>query len=123
MKPAVVLTTVAALSLLVGCEKKPAAPDNTSNNKRDQKATSPTPIDQSNDSKEIEISAQIRRAIMDDASLSTNAKNIKIITAKGGAVTLRGVVDSQAEKDAIESKAKGVAGVQSVDNQLEIKTP
>jgi osmotically-inducible protein OsmY len=137
MKSAFFLAALAATSVWVGCENKSSTPtntsnsnrdhttppDNTANNKRDQNANTPTPIDQSNDSKDIEISAQIRRAIMDDASMSTNAKNIKIITAKGGAVTLRGVVDSQAEKDAVEAKAKGVAGVQSVDNQLEVKTP
>lgn len=102
---------------------QPRQPDNTGNNERDRSATNPTPLDQSNDSRDIEITAEIRRAVVDDAAMSTNAKNIKIITAKGGVVTLRGVVDSEAEKDSIEAKAKAVAGVQSVDNQLEVKAP
>ena len=59
---------------------------------------------------------------MDDKALSTNAHNAKIVTDKG-AVTLRGVVESAAEKDSVETKAKAVAGVASVDNQLEIKNP
>jgi osmotically-inducible protein OsmY len=79
-------------------------------------------MDQSNESRDVEITAEIRRAIVDDSAMSTNARNIKIITDKG-AVTLRGVVDSQAEKTAIEEKAKAVSGVVSVDNQLEVKTP
>ncbi len=51
---------------------------------------------------------------------SVNAKNVKIITVNG-TVTLRGVVESQAEKDSIEARAKKVAGVTKVNNQLEIK--
>jgi osmotically-inducible protein OsmY len=122
MKKAALFPLAAAL-LLAACDQKPAKPDNTQNNARDQNnSAAKTPMDQSNESKDIEITAAVRRAVVDDSTMSTNAKNIKIVTAKG-AVTLRGVVDSQAEKDAIESKAKGVAGVVSVDNQLEVKAP
>ena len=32
-------------------------------------------------------------------------------------------VSSQAEKDEIEARANGVAGVTSVDNQLDVKAP
>ncbi len=130
MKSTLLITAAAALSLLVACDNNgnnnpsaPAKPDNTANNTRDRDMNTPTPIDQSNDAADIEITAKIRQAIVDDSAMSTNAKNIKIITAKGGVVTLRGVVHSQAEKDAIEAKAKAVAGVQSVDNQLEVKAP
>ncbi len=78
-------------------------------------------MDQSENSSDIKITAEIRRAIMDDKAMSTNAQNCKIMTDKG-AVTLRGVVESQAEKDAIEAKARTVAGASSVTNLLEIKT-
>lgn len=131
---AALLSSVAAVFLLAGCDNngtsntdatrntsKPVAPDNTGNNARDTGAQ-PTPIDQSNTSRDIDITAEIRRAIVDDDAMSTNAKNVKIVT-QAGIVTLRGVVDSQAEKDAIEAKAKAVAGVTSVDNQLEVNTP
>ncbi|MGH7241921.1 MAG: BON domain-containing protein [Phycisphaerales bacterium] len=80
-----------------------------------------TPMDQSNAKADIDITAAIRRAIMEDKSMSTNAQNCKIIT-EGGVTTLRGPVNSQSEKDAIEAKAKSVAGVTRVDNQLEVKT-
>ena len=53
--------------------------------------------------------------------MSMNAQNCKIITDKSGIVTLRGPVASQAEKDAIEAKAKTIAGVTSVVNELEVK--
>jgi osmotically-inducible protein OsmY len=44
---------------------------------------------------------------------------VKIIT-NDGQVTLRGPVKTEEEKKAIESKAKQVAGVKNVENQLEI---
>jgi len=136
MKTSILLSAVAlAFSLwATGCGKdenttasngttNTPAPDNTAVNKRDQNNATVTPGDQSNDAGDIKITADIRRAVMDDKGLSTNAHNAKIITGKGGVVTLRGVVDSAAEKDSVESKAKAVTGVTSVDNQLEVKNP
>jgi osmotically-inducible protein OsmY len=98
-------------------------PDNTAINRRDQNTTNLTPVDQSNDAADIKITADIRRSLMDDKDLSTNAHNAKIITSKGGAVTLRGVVDTAGEKETVETKAKAITGVNSVDNQLEVKVP
>ncbi len=95
--------------------------DNTARNKGDGDTHSKTPIDQSESSADIRITAAIRRAIMDDDTMSMNAKNCKIITEKTGLVTLRGVVDSQAEKDSIGAIATAVAGVTKVDNLLEVK--
>lgn len=99
----------------------PRAPDNTGNNRADRSGDTVTPPNQSEAAADIRITAEIRRAIMDDAAMSTNAKNIKIMTDKAGLVTLRGVVDSQAEKDTIDAKAKAVVGVTGVSNQLEIQ--
>src|ERR1035437_6336412 len=87
----------------------PPAPDNTARNKLDG-ADAKTPMDQSQSSPDIKITADIRRAIMEDKGMSMNAQNCKIITDKSGAVTLRGVVNSQVEKDSIEAKANAVAG-------------
>jgi len=56
---------------------------------------------------------------MADKSLSTNAKNIKIITAHG-LVTLRGPVNTPQEKATIEAKAQNIAGATNVESQLEI---
>lgn len=78
-----------------------------------------TPMDQSNSKADIDITASIRRAIMEDKSMSMNAQNCKIIT-QSGVVTLRGPVASAEEKASIESKAKAVAGVTRIDNQLEV---
>jgi hyperosmotically inducible periplasmic protein len=60
-----------------------------------------TAINQSNSSEHIDITARIRRAVMDDDALSTGAKNATIVTDDTGTVTLRGDVENQAEKDAI----------------------
>jgi len=99
------------------------APDNTAQNRPDRDPASVTPEDQSNANTDVELTAAIRRAIMRDEALSTNAKNVKIIADKAGTVTLRGVVESQAERDAVEAKAKATAGVKQVNNMLDIKAP
>jgi osmotically-inducible protein OsmY len=78
-----------------------------------------TPGDQSNDKADLNLTQQIRRAITADESLSTNAKNVKIITANG-VVTLRGPVNTPQEKATIEAKAQSIAGAHNVDSQLEI---
>ncbi len=77
-----------------------------------------TAIDQSNSSEHIDITATIRRAVMDDDALSTRAKNSTIITDRTGTVTLRGEVRSQAEKDAVAAKASAVVGLERIVNQL-----
>jgi osmotically-inducible protein OsmY len=92
--------------------------DNTKVNTRDRK-DSLTPMDQSNSAAQIAITANIRKGIMADKTVSFNGKNVKIITV-GTTVTLRGPVQSSKEKTAIEGIAKRTAGVGEVDNQLEI---
>jgi len=98
------------------------AADNTAKNERDNSGATATPVDQGENKADLDITATIRQAIVDDKSLSANAHNIKVIT-NTGIVTLRGPVKSDQEKMAIEAKAKQVAGVARVDNQLEIEPP
>jgi osmotically-inducible protein OsmY len=95
------------------------APDNTGRNVRDRGGATMTPGDQSNDKVDLSLTQQIRKAIMADESLSTNAKNVKIITANG-VVTLRGPVNTPQEKATIEAKAQSIAGAHNLDSQLEI---
>jgi osmotically-inducible protein OsmY len=94
-------------------------PDNSGRNVRDRDDQNKTTGDQSENEADRTITQNIRRAVTADDSLSTNAKNVKIIT-NNGIVTLRGPVKSEKEKAEIEAKAKQVAGVKSVDNQLEV---
>jgi len=97
-----------------------AAPDNTHVNKRDTSGAALTPMDQKNNATDLEITQKIRQAVMADGSLSFTAKNVKIIT-QNGKVTLRGPVNSQEERNAIEAAARKIAGSGQVDNQLEVK--
>jgi hypothetical protein len=106
-----------------GATSPPAAtaPDNTGRNVRDRGGDTRTPGDQSESAADRVITQQIRQAVVADASLSMLAKNIKIITADG-IVTLRGPVQSSQEKEVIEVKARQLAGMNQVDNQLEVKS-
>ena len=72
---------------------------------------------QSNHSSDLEITRNIRRALIKDKTLSIEAHNVTIIT-KDGKVTLKGRVESDAEKKSVESTAAGIAGPGNVENQL-----
>lgn len=98
-----------------------AAPDNSQINKRDRDTSAMTPEKQSSDPKDVETTQKIRKEITKDDSLSTLAKNVKIIT-QGGKVTLRGPVNSPDEKTAIAKKAEQIAGAGKVENELEVKS-
>jgi hyperosmotically inducible periplasmic protein len=100
----------------------PYPADDTGRNSRDSDGATLTADRQSNSKADVEITRQIRRAIVKDDSLSTDAHNVKIITS-GGVVTLRGPVASSEEKMAVAKKAEKINGVSKVDNQLEIAKP
>ena len=97
-----------------------AAADNTAKNERDRSGDSKTSGDQSETPEDIKVTAAIRRAVVADESLTMAATNVKIITANG-VVTLRGPVNTAAEKAKIGELAKKNAGNAKVENQLEVK--
>jgi osmotically-inducible protein OsmY len=120
-------------ALVVGCEQQHGGrqaqneadadarqhdTDNTGRNARDREGNTLTPADQGTSEKDTQITQDVRRAITDDKDMSVNARNVKIIT-RDAVVTLRGPVDSDAEKAAVEAKAKAVGGVARVDSHLE----
>lgn len=102
-----------------GQEPTPA-PDNTKVNKRDQSKTEPTADQQKENASDRDITRRIRRAVMKDKSLSSYAHNVKIIT-QDGRVTLKGPVRSEEDKQALEAKAKEVAGEDKVTCELEVQ--
>src|SRR5262245_61309548 len=102
-----------------GLHGQQTAPDNTKVNAQDAKGQLPTAGQQSNARSDVDISRQIRRAIVADKSLSTNAHNVKVIT-QHGKVTLRGPVRSEDEKKTVESKAADVAGAGNVTSRISI---
>jgi hyperosmotically inducible periplasmic protein len=97
-----------------------SAPDNTTVNQRDRNGTEPTADQQKDNRSDRDITQQIRRAIMQDKSLSTYAHNVKVIT-QGGQVTLKGPVRSNEEKHAVEAKAAEIAGESRVTSELDVK--
>lgn len=92
------------------------APDNTGNNKQE----GITADQQSNAAADRAITRKIRKSLIADKSLSTDAHNVKIIT-KNGMVTLKGPVKSEDEKQKVASMAAEVVDASKIDNQLTVK--
>lgn len=122
------LATILALPAVAGAadDTAPAAAaqqpaDNSGKNVRDRDDATLTPADQAKGSDaDVKTTQQIRKAVVDDDSLSMNAHNVKIITL-GGIVTLRGPVDSQAEKTKVaQIAAQHAGGANKVTDQLEV---
>ena len=122
----IALTLIASSVLLGLCtvtmaqDSAPVAPNNSAVNVRDRAPGAMTAGEQSNAKSDVALTRKIRRAVVKDHGLSMLAHNVKIVTANGN-VTLRGPVNSEAEKVAIARKAKAIAGAGNVDNQLEVK--
>jgi osmotically-inducible protein OsmY len=96
--------------------------DNSRVNARDKDGATQTPEDQAKGSEaDRRLVAAVRKAVESDKSLSTSARNVKIVT-KDGVVTLRGPVNSAEEKSKVGQLAQQVAGVSSVQNQIDVKT-
>ena len=106
-------------SATVATDEKAVKPDNTAVNKRDRDASEVTADQQKQNTPDIEVTRNIRRAIVKDDTLSTYAHNVKIITQNGN-VTLKGPVNSNDEKANIEKKAIDVAGQGHVTNQIDV---
>jgi len=96
-----------------------AAPDNTKVNTRDRDKNEMTADQQKENRSDRELARQVRRALVKDKSLSTYAHNVKVI-ARDGAVTLKGPVRSEEEKQAVEAKAVEVAGQGKVTDEISV---
>lgn len=77
-------------------------------------------IEQRQSTKDRELTRRIRRALVTDKSLSTYAKNIKIVV-HDGAVTLSGLVRSERERDSVKAKAAQLAGAGNVKDEISVK--
>jgi osmotically-inducible protein OsmY len=132
MKPYVLFAAM-PLVCLVGCNRDSSvgntqttsanrpAPDNTKVNERDKSPTY-TPLDQGNDSVDLDTTRRIRQSLIGDDTLSSDAKNIKIIT-NNGMVILRGPVKTTAERQKIEQAAVAVIGSNGhVDDEVEVES-
>jgi hyperosmotically inducible protein len=92
------------------------APDNSNQNKHQTS----TADNQSNAQTDRMTTAKIRKAITADKTLSTYAHNVKIITLNG-AVTLKGPVKSDEEKEKVASMAANVVTANKVTDELTVK--
>lgn len=122
----ILLATCCVLSL-AGCDDAKhttstaasgTARDNTGVNTRDRDPAAKTPFDQKENKQDIATTADIRKRLV-ASEMSTDAKNVKIMT-ENGQVTLRGPVKSAEEKTQIEKIAAQVAGEGKVESQLEV---
>jgi osmotically-inducible protein OsmY len=114
---ALTLAGVLLIPVLSAGAQAPA--DNTKVNKQDRAKGAATADQQKENSSDREITQKIRRALMDDKTLSTYAHNVKVI-AQDGQVTLKGPVRTEEEKGIVEAKATEVAGEGHVINQMSV---
>jgi hyperosmotically inducible protein len=122
----IALTLIASSALLGLCsvtmaQDWPVTPNNTAVNVRDRAPDAMTAGEQLNAQGDLALTRRIRWAMVKDSSLSMLGHSVKIVTANGD-VTLRGPVDTEAEKIDIASKAKSIAGAGNVHNHLEVET-
>jgi hyperosmotically inducible periplasmic protein len=119
---------VVLIAAIFGCDRTSTTkskatsttkPDNTAVNARDRDANAKTPIDQNENKTDVDITADIRKQVV-DTEMSVDAQNVKIIT-QDGKVTLRGPVKTAEEKKQIEAIASTVAGTGQVVSELEVK--
>lgn len=96
-----------------------SAPDNSARNIRDRDGRTLTPLDQGDSEADVRMTTAIRQAIIRAEGLPVNSRNVKVITRDGN-VTLRGPVNTESEKARIEDIARGFAGANRVDSQLEV---
>jgi osmotically-inducible protein OsmY len=117
------LNSIALYSLLAGtpknAEHQPDAHRNEAATLQRDAGMGLTPMDQLENETDLKLTQRVRQAVIDDDRLSFTAKNVKIIS-RGGAVTLRGEVNTNAEREIVRAAAAQVAGVAKVDDQLQV---
>ncbi len=93
--------------------------DNTKKNIGDGLKSAVVPDKQPNSPEELNKVIALRQSLMHAKGLSINAQNIKIVAHKDR-LTLRGVVNSAAEKGRVAALAVNCVGDGVLDNQLEV---
>jgi osmotically-inducible protein OsmY len=85
----------------------------------DAKGNTVTTEGQPQNKRDEKLMQRVRKSINDEKSLSVDAKNIKVVSVNGK-LTLRGPVQSAAERDLITRRASDIAGMENVDDQLKV---
>ena len=107
--------TISGVPLIEVAQQAPA-PDNT---KANAQADQNTADKQSNTATDRALTQQVRKAIMQDKSMSTYAHNLKVVT-QNGQVTLSRPVRTDEEKQAIVQKAAEIAGQDRIVDQISV---
>jgi hyperosmotically inducible protein len=116
-----ILRAIVVISVLLApASALPQTPaDNTKVNTRDRAKGAVTADQQKENASDRELTQKIRRALMQDKTLSSYAHNVKIV-ALGGQVTLKGPVRTEDERRTVETKATEAAGAGHVINQMSV---
>jgi hyperosmotically inducible periplasmic protein len=67
------------------------------------------------------LTQKVRQALLNDNTLSSTVKTIRIST-DNGTVTLRGTVLTDSEKTRIANKVRMISGVKDVENDLDVNS-
>ena len=100
-------------------QKSTQKPDNTAVNYRDRSVMELTAQDQPNSTRATETTRRIRAELTTDSTLSTYAKNVKIIVIDD-LITLKGPVNSEAERIKIQRTASRMAPGHRIENQIQV---
>ena len=119
LRVASVMVCFTLVALPVAQAQQPPAADNTKVNARDRQPSQVTADQQKNNKTDLDLTKEIRKALIADKSLSTYAHNVKIV-ARDGKVTLKGPVRSEDEKKIVEAKAAEIAGATNITNQVSV---
>src|SRR5688572_29086005 len=95
-----IVLTLAALLVAAGqvnAQSTSTPTDNTKLNSRDRKTGAITAGQQKENQADRELTANIRKALVDNEKLSTYAHNVKVVS-RDGMVTVKGPVRSEQEK-------------------------
>jgi osmotically-inducible protein OsmY len=121
-----ILVAVALLAL--SCRRSPtvsttettgATVPAADNAKLDQKDKSGAPPPNWEDRFDVETTQRIRNALLNNGSLSPEGQNVRVETLDG-VITLRGPVRNLTERHAIEEIARQQAGVNRIDNEMDV---
>ena len=120
------LALAAGLSTSFAADKAPAKTSDELAARQaalDKIAAVPGPVDtKASRAADRKLLAAVRRAIIHDNTLSMAAHNVKL-KANAGVITITGDVRTAAEKTKVEAIAKKVAGVTSVESEINVPQP
>jgi len=116
---AMAIAGLCVVPLSASAQTAQTPPDNSKVNTKDRAAGAATADQQKENAADRALTSKIRRALVQDKTLSSYAHNVKVIT-QGGQVTLKGPVRSEDEKRLVETKATELAGAGHVSNQMSV---